>query len=111
MTRRRPEPRQGGIAVADELVRRLITCGIRPSDIEGCSDADLANLQAKAGVPLPESYVAFLRLVGRGAGEFMSDLTAFYPAVLNLTAKRRQEVAECAVLPGDAFVIADRYGE
>src|SRR5262249_30342397 len=60
---------------------------------------------------LPESYVQFLRLVGRGAGEFMSDLTAFYPAVLDLTDDRRRRLARYSVLPDDAFVIADRHGE
>jgi hypothetical protein len=97
--------------VADELVRRLIACGVSPLEIKGCSDADIRRLQAKAGAPLPESYVAFLRLVGRGAGEFMSDLTAFYPALLRLTDERKRDLARYAVLPDDAFVIADRYGE
>jgi len=99
------------MGVADELVSRLIRCGVSPLEIEGCSDADIERLQAAAGAPLPESYVEFLRLVGRGAGEFMSDLTAFYPAILSLTGQRRRALARYAVLPDDAFVIADRYGD
>lgn len=99
------------MGVADDLVGRLIACGVSAVEIRGCSDADIERLRAKAGGPLPGSYVEFLRLVGRGAGEFMSDLTAFYPAVLTLTAARRRALAEYAVLPDDAFVIADRDGE
>jgi hypothetical protein len=49
--------------------------------------------------------------MGRGAGEFMSDLNAFYPSLLTLTAARKRALHEYAVLPDDAFVIADRYGE
>jgi hypothetical protein len=97
--------------VAEELVSRLITCGVSPLEIKGCSEADIGRLHAKAGARLPESYVEFLRLVGRGAGEFMSDLKAFYPALLKLTDERKHALAKYAVLPDDAFVIADRYGE
>src|SRR3954447_4464482 len=99
------------MSVAEELVSRLIACGVSPLEIKGCSEADIGRLQAKAGAALPESYVEFMRLVGRGAGEFMSDLTAFYPAVLNLTDERKRDLARYAVLPDDAFVIADRHGE
>src|SRR5262245_3131144 len=97
--------------LAEELVSRLVACGVSPLEIEGCSDTDIGRLRAQAGARLPESYVQFLRLVGRGAGEFMSDLTAFYPAVLDLTDDRRRGLARYSVLPADAFVIADRHGE
>lgn len=97
--------------LADELVDRLVACGVDPSDIKGCSSADIKRLQAKISTALPESYLQILQLIGRGAGEFMSDLTAFYPSLLTLTATRRQVLDEYAVLPHDAFVIADRHGE
>ncbi len=96
---------------ADTLVSRLIACGVRPSDIRGCTDADLAHVAAVAGRPLPASYAHFLSVVGRGAGEFMSDLTAFFPAILALTDRHRLETPQYSVLPDDAFVFADRDGE
>lgn len=96
---------------ADQLISRLLACGISSSEIKGCSEADIKRLQAKAAGPLPERYVDFLKLIGRGAGEFMSDLKAFYPDLLTLTATRKRALAEYAVLPDDAFVIADRFGE
>jgi hypothetical protein len=94
---------------ADTLIPRLLACGVSPTDIRGCTGKDLARVEAAAGRPLPASYARFLSLVGRGAGEFMSDLSAFYPAVLTLTARRKAALA--GVLPDDAFVVADRYGE
>lgn len=99
------------MGVAQDLVRRLIACGISPDEIKGCSEADIKRLQTKAGAPLPASYVDLFRLIGRGAGEFMSDLRAFYPDILKLTATRRIAMEQYAVLPDDAFVIADRNGE
>jgi hypothetical protein len=96
---------------ADTLVPRLLACGVSPAGIRGCTDADLARVEAAAGRTLPASYRQFLALVGRGAGEFLSDLTAFYPAVLALTDRHRLETPRYSVLPDDAFVFADRYGE
>lgn len=93
----------------DTLVPRLIACGVSPLDLRGCSDADIARVAAVAGGPLPATYAQFLSLVGRGAGEFMSDLTAFYPDILPLTGARRAAMG--GVLPTDGFVVADRYGE
>jgi hypothetical protein len=95
----------------DTLVPRLLACGVNPSDIRGCTDADLTRVEAAAGRPLPASYVRFLTLVGRGAGAFLNDLTAFFPAVLALTDRHRLETPRYSVLPDDAFVFADRHGE
>jgi hypothetical protein len=64
----------------------------------------------QAGAPLPPDDIEVLQQIGCGAGEFMSDLNAFYPSLLTLTATRRKAMAEYEVLTDDAFVIADRYG-
>ena len=73
---------------ADTLVPRLLACGVSPTDIRGCTGKDLARVEAAAGRPLLASYVRFLSLVGRGAGEFLSDLTAFYPTRNRSPARR-----------------------
>lgn len=38
---------------------------------EGCTEEEIAHLQALSPVPLPEDYLTFLRLMGRGAERFM----------------------------------------
>ena len=97
------------MAAPDSLIARLLACGVNARDIKGCSKKDIAAVAA--GRALPEDYTQFLSLIGRGAGAFMSDLKAFYPAVVTLTEGCRARIAVYAVLPGDAFVFADRFGE
>lgn len=41
----------------------------------------------------------------------MSDLDFFYPAMLSLTDRTRELIADSISLPEDAFVFVDRYGE
>lgn len=38
---------------------------------EGCTEEEIAQLQSLSPLPLPEDYVTFLRLMGRGAERFM----------------------------------------
>ncbi len=53
---------------AGNLVPNLIENGIaRPDEIEGCSPAGIDALQRRFG-PMPESYRAFLALVGQRSG-------------------------------------------
>lgn len=98
---------------AKELQRRLLSSGLASeTDIRPCSDDDIAEVQASLKEDLPASYLLFLKTIGRGAGHFMSDLSIFFPAVLQNTDAMRDALREDGVeLPPDAFVFADRYGE
>jgi hypothetical protein len=52
-----------------------------------------------------------LKAAGRGAGEFMSDLTVFYPAIRGLTRRTRKDLEGSTIkLPLNAFVFMDRMG-
>jgi hypothetical protein len=94
-----------------ELLREnLLRLGLaKPHDIVGCSEDDLKTLEQQAGAPLPATYLAFMRANGRKCGEFMRDLTIFFPEVLQLTEQTRRD--EIVDLPNDSFVFMDHLGD
>jgi hypothetical protein len=96
---------------AKVLVARLISNGIaHPSEIRGCSEADLLALEQESGVTLPMAYREFMMTVGRGAGKFLQDVTVFYPDIKKLTQEVVNELPNIK-LPSGAFVFLQRLGE
>jgi hypothetical protein len=79
--------------------------------LRGCSDKDLKRIEDHVGHRLPEEYKNVMRVIGREAGDFMSDLEMFYPEVVTLTDRIRKLLTETVKLPDDAFVFVNRYGE
>ena len=95
-----------------DLKDRLIRSGLCPADkLRGCSDKELMKIEEHIGCRLPQSYKDVTRVIGRGAGDFISDVEMYYPAVVTLTEQDRELLAESVDLPDDAFVFADRDGE
>ncbi len=96
-----------------ELRERLVRSGIaRAEELLPCTAEDIDRLEREAGQPLPGAYVDFLLTIGRGAGEFMSDLTIFYPDIIKAQNFMRELLAEANLqLPDDAWILCDRYGE
>lgn len=70
-------------------------------------------MERKVGLKLPDAYKQFMSVIGKSAGNFMTDLQVFYPKVLQCT----EEMSEILMsnfgvsLPDNAFVFADRFGE
>jgi ankyrin repeat protein len=57
----------------ETLIERLIATGeARRSQFRSCSEAEIANLEISHGVKLPEEYKKFLRVMGKGAGSFLT---------------------------------------
>src|SRR5262245_33961734 len=95
-----------------ELTERLIQSGLCPPDkLRGCSDQDLRRIEEHIGCRLPGEYKKLMEVLGRGAGDFMSDLGMFYPRVVTLTQRIRKLVSDSMELPDDAYVFVNRYGE
>jgi hypothetical protein len=69
-----------------ELVaKQLIESGLAQArDIKGCSDDEIAQIEAVYQVRLPSTYKAFLAGFGKGAGHFLEGSDFLFPAVLNL---------------------------
>ena len=100
----------------ESLYERLIASGIAtPNSICGCSATEIRLIEKQLGLPLPCTYVNFLRVVGKQAGSFMRDIDIFYPRMLQLRQKA-EEILENweegkLSLPTDALVFAMRMGE
>ena len=95
-----------------ELRERLLDAKLCTMEsLRGCSTTDWKRVEKAAGRSLPEEYKDIMSVLGRGAGDFMSDVKMFYPDILTLTNKSREYVADELEFPDDAFVVANRYGE
>lgn len=55
-----------------------------PSDLRGCSDEEIARLEAHHGLRLPVVFRAYLARVGNGAGAFMVGSDYLYPELFRL---------------------------
>lgn len=79
-------------------------------NFEGCTVEEITDLEERLGVKLPESYRIFLRVLGRGAGDFMvSDHWRFQFSDIPDLARNKAHADYCD-LPDNAFVFAERCG-
>jgi hypothetical protein len=61
-------------ALPQTLAQRLIQAGLaKPTEIVGCSDAEIEQLEQRFRVSLPVSYKYFMRIMGKMAGRFELD--------------------------------------
>jgi hypothetical protein len=97
-----------------EILReRLISSGLcEPAQLRGCSEKDLETVEKHMGTRLPEEYKKVLRVLGKGAGDFCSDVKMYYPDIITLTDRARRLLSDYGTtLPETAFVFASRDGE
>jgi hypothetical protein len=81
---------QSNVATVSQLVR--------------CSEQEVAALEARYGLRLPDTYTLYLRVMGHKSGRlFICDhMAVFYSYVLEMTAEERQTWAECQAEDGRA---------
>lgn len=83
------------------------------SAVQGCSAREIASVTAQCGNALPESYRAFLAVMGKCAGHFMRGTTAFFPSILALRKEAialLSDTAGAPTLAANAFVFAMHEG-
>lgn len=94
------------------------------SELIGCSKQEIAALEARYGLRLPESYALYLRTMGHKSGRLFTHdhMAVFYPYVLKMTAEQRQAWSGASAdngsgppadfqLPEDALLILGRLGD
>ena len=98
---------------SEQLSNRITATGaIDTSDIVPCTPKNQQQLEQILKCSPPKAYRSFLSTMGRGAGEFVSELTIFFPDVLTNTAKMREILAACnQSLPDNTFVFIHQHGE
>ena len=110
-----------------KLIERLLAIGfVDRSEFIPCSEAEIEDLEIRNKVKLPESYKKFLRIMGKGAGNFLKSdgWEAFYKdfddwlgvgfynipeAELELCTQ--SEIDYSLTVPDNFFVFATRYGD
>jgi hypothetical protein len=97
-----------------QLALNIISAGLaHPADIIGCSPDDISTLEGRFGIPLPEIYRDWLRVMGRGAGHYLEGSDAFFPRLLELRDGAEDLLRENRhpfSLPEDAFVFLMHQG-
>lgn len=108
----------------DQLLQRMKRSGVASrSQLVGCSQKEIAALEARYELRLPESYALYLRTMGHKSGRLFTHdhMAVFYSYVLKMTADERWSWNDGAddgsgppekfQLPGDALLIAGRLGD
>src|SRR5687768_6552917 len=83
------------------------------SQLTGCSDEDIREVERRLNVPLPFAYREFLKRMGRGAGTFLKGSDWCFPVILELpdwTKEMLQEAPSNFLLPEAAIVILMHQG-
>src|SRR5215472_15285228 len=98
----------------EQLARDIVVAKLASADeLKGCTTEEIDELQRKFLVTLPETYVEWLKAMGRGAGKFLEGSDAFFPTLLELREGAEELLAENKselVLPQDAFVFLMHQG-
>src|SRR5438132_9381997 len=72
------------------------------SQLVGCTEQEVAALEARYGLQLPETYELYLRVMGHRSGRLFTcdHMAVFYRNVLEMTAEHREMCAEFGVEDG-----------
>ncbi|QIB74798.1 SMI1/KNR4 family protein [Halogeometricum borinquense] len=73
------------------------------AEIEGCSAEEISQIENESNVRLPAAYVAFLKEMGRSAGDFLRGDDLFYPDMIGL----QDTVEECMFVSDSSAVLAE----
>jgi ankyrin repeat protein len=103
----------------ERLIERLLLTGVSTrNQFIICNEAEIINLEQSHGVKLPEEYKKFLRVMGKGAGSFLTSdhWYAFMESFDNFLGKHffereDDETEEAIKQPENFFVFASRMGE
>jgi hypothetical protein len=99
-----------------ELVRRLQATGlVRPGELRGCSEEDIAGLERHFALRLPAAYKDFLQAIGRNPGPLMNDCQFRCQDLPSMDDFARGMLAACEGgslwLPSKAFIWLTRPPE
>jgi hypothetical protein len=95
----------------------MVSSGVvAPTELEGCTAAEIRRVERKYGIRLPATYRRFLEVMGRNSGRLFTHdwVEAGYPDILKARAQLQETLAETGAkfeLPSDALVILARDGE
>lgn len=100
--------------IDSSLIEKMIEADLAEADeIVGCSDAEIAELEKKFQVQLPQSYKDFLSKMGKSAGWLLQGSDFYYPEVIKCrgSAERLLERDESEFrLSASSFVFLQHQG-
>ena len=82
------------------------------SEIRGCSAQEITRIENRFQLKLPETYKLFLKAMGKGTGEFLTDCSVTYPFIIcwHDTAERLFKEQDLK-FQSSAFVFLERNAE
>lgn len=84
----------------------------RNCKVIGCTDKEIQSLESYFNITLPGEYKEFLRIMGKGAGDFMKGSSVFFNDIFDLQKESESLLNEnnFKKLPKDAFVFFMHQG-
>lgn len=89
------------------LCRDLVGSGFAMVDeVSGCTPDEVAEVVSAApdGFPIPDEYLAFLKVLGRQAGSFFAGTDLFFPSLL----EANEAAADMSSGPGESLSLKNR---
>ena len=97
-----------------DVIEKLAAGGVvEPAKLQGCTDSEIAALEAEYGLTLPRAYREFLASMGKSAGEFLCGTDFLYadlPPLLENAYDLLSEDEAPLALDIDDFVFAMHQG-
>lgn len=82
------------VKTPQQLAQMLIDSRMAtPETIIGCSQHEIATIEAQFGISLPVSYKEFLRTMGKEMGDFANDVVMTYPGIVQFCRDRGERYA------------------
>lgn len=85
------------------LVTKLLSKGVHPKDIVGCSTEDISVLQDSTTLRLPQDYLNAMSSFGRKAGDLFKDSIFFFPEILGHNEEVKDYLSEVGEIPKSFF--------
>ena len=98
--------------VVQSTMERIVEAGLaEQSQVRGCTEDEILELEKAFGLGLPNAYRDFLRAMGHGAGAFLRGSDLWYRDLVEINEAAAELVAEVELsLPPAAFVFAMHQG-
>lgn len=70
--------------LGEKVAEKIIKAGLATAgEIQGCTDDEIADVEAECNVNLPVAYKSFLKYLGKSSGEFLRGYVCHYPNILS----------------------------
>ncbi|MFB7721456.1 SMI1/KNR4 family protein [Nocardia sp. NPDC056100] len=99
-------PSEAGLEKAYRLRTALLESGLADeASIAGCTDDEIEQVAVISPIPLPDEYLAFLRVMGKKAGRLFRGTALFFPEPLDSVVAAQDIAGD----PNETLTLENRF--